>query len=134
MEPNITNKPKKRPSVEKHWNLQTGYLILKSLCDEFNLTLVKEFRFCPIEDKLQRRRYRFDYCIVELKMGVEFDGGIWSNKPSHSSSTGITRDIEKGNYAQLCGYSWYRFTYQQSKTYLYDTIKQAITNKLNTNQ
>ena len=121
----------KRPSKSNHWSPVEGKLILESICKEFGLTLHAEYQFCPEK----KRKYRFDYFIEEVKIGIEFDGGVWSREIAgqdggHNSGTGITRDIEKGNYAQLCGFQWFRFTYQQTKAYFHDTIKQAIINKL----
>lgn len=129
-------------SKTNKWSKDKGALVLKAIAQEFDLELTEEFKFCPHG----KRKYAMDYCFVSLKIGIEFDGGVWAaerkqktaqgvvtTKMGHSSGKGITRDIEKGNYAQIHGYMWLRFTYQQELSYMVDTIKEAIKNKLNTN-
>lgn len=65
---------------------------------------VAEFRFHA------DRKWRFDYAIEDLKIGIEYDGGIFDKLPSHSSVGGILRDIEKLNEAQLDGWIVVRVT------------------------
>lgn len=65
-----------------------------------------EFKFHP------ERKWRFDFAFVEQKVAVEYDGGIISHLPSHSSVAGIHRDIEKGAEAQLAGWVFLRVTPQ----------------------
>jgi very-short-patch-repair endonuclease len=62
-----------------------------------------EYRFDPV------RKWRFDFCWPIQRVAVEIDGGIWK-RGGHSSGTGITRDIDKSNAAQLHGWLMLRFT------------------------
>lgn len=117
-----------KPSKSNNWTTKEGRLILESLAQKYGLLLEEEVVFDSI------RQYRFDYCFESLKIAIEFDGGVWSKKPmGHNTGEGITRDIEKGNLAQLKGYVFLRFTYQQKKSYLLDTVEQIIKNKLHAN-
>lgn len=59
------------------------------------------------------RKWRFDFAFVAEKVAVEYDGGIFDNGPSgHTSVSGIMRDIEKINEAQLAGWLVIRVTPQ----------------------
>lgn len=66
-------------------------------------TPTREFRFDPI------RKWRFDFAWPDQKVAVELDGGIWT-KGGHSTGTGIMRDMEKSNAAQLDGWLVLRFS------------------------
>jgi very-short-patch-repair endonuclease len=66
-------------------------------------TPTREFRFDPI------RKWRFDFAWPDQKVAVELDGGIWT-KGGHSTGTGIMRDMEKSNQAQLDGWLVLRFS------------------------
>ena len=57
------------------------------------------------------RKFAVDFLIGDLI--VEIDGGIYRRDPSHSSITGILRDMTKQNLATLNGYRMLRFTGQQ---------------------
>lgn len=65
-----------------------------------------EFRFLP--DRL----FRADYCWPEAMCIVEKMGQIW-HKGGHNTGTGLLRDYEKANLAQLAGYLYLQFTPQQ---------------------
>lgn len=65
--------------------------------------LEREYRFHPV------RRYRFDFALPAHMLAIEIDGGIFG-KGGHSTPLGITRDMEKGNLAVMCGWSVLRFT------------------------
>jgi hypothetical protein len=60
----------------------------------------------------ESRKWRFDFAFPELKVAVEYDGGVFDGQPSHSSVSGIMRDIEKINEAQLDGWLVIRCTAQ----------------------
>ncbi len=67
--------------------------------------LVTEHRFHPT------RRYRLDFALPEALIGIEVDGGTWSDgRTGHNWGTGITRDHEKQNLAVLMGWRIFRFT------------------------
>lgn len=72
------------------------------------------------------RKWRFDLAWPDRKLAVEIEGGVWSTdggkpcqlcgehpKGAHGRGTGILRDIEKGNAAQLLGWTLIRVTTRQ---------------------
>ena len=46
------------------------------------------------------RKFRFDFCYEDAKLLIEINGGTFT-KGAHSTGTGIRRDYEKNNLAQL---------------------------------
>lgn len=76
---------------------------VEQFAKEHGLTVEKEYRF----DKV--RRFRFDYCFPELKLGLEFEG-IIAGKSRHTSITGYSRDCDKYNLATSLGYRVLRYT------------------------
>lgn len=70
--------------------------IVKSLT---GAQVVEEHKFHP------KRKWRFDYAIVEDKIAIEVEGGIWrKGGGAHSRPTNIVRDIEKYNEAVRLGW------------------------------
>ena len=66
---------------------------------------VREFRFHDT------RKWRLDIAWPDHKIAVEIQGGIWQGvNGGHTSGTGRTRDMEKGNAARLLGWSVYEFS------------------------
>lgn len=59
--------------------------------------LTKEYKFHP------HRRWRADYALVDAKVLIELEGGIYSNG-RHSRAAGFLGDIEKYNAASMLGY------------------------------
>lgn len=49
------------------------------------------------------RKFKFDYVHHDSKVAIELNGQIWQ-KAGHSSGTGLLRDYEKLNLAQMQGY------------------------------
>lgn len=62
-----------------------------------------EYRFHPT------RRWRFDFAIPDIKLGIEAEGGTWIYG-RHSRATGFMKDCEKYNEASLLGWRVLRFT------------------------
>lgn len=62
-----------------------------------------EFKFHP------KRKWRFDFCIPELKIAIEYEG-LMSEKSRHTTITGFTNDSEKYNAAQILGWRVLRYT------------------------
>jgi very-short-patch-repair endonuclease len=67
---------------------------------------VEEFRFHP------RRRFRFDFCWVDLKLALEVEGGAWTGG-RHVRGKGFIADLEKYNEALCLGWRVLRVTPQQ---------------------
>jgi very-short-patch-repair endonuclease len=63
----------------------------------------REYRFAP------PRRFRADFAYPEKKILVEVQGGIYT-RGAHSRGTGLERDYEKINLAQLLGYKVFQFS------------------------
>lgn len=55
------------------------------------------------------RKWRFDYAWPNLRVALEVEGGIWTGG-AHGRGTGISRDIEKYNYATAMGWAVLRTT------------------------
>jgi len=55
------------------------------------------------------RRWRFDFAYPEQMVGIEVQGGIWS-RGAHARGTGLERDYEKLNSAQLLGWTVFQFS------------------------
>ncbi len=55
------------------------------------------------------RKYRFDFAIPSLKIGIEYEG-INSAKSRHTSITGYSKDTEKYNLAARLGWIVQRYT------------------------
>lgn len=55
------------------------------------------------------RRWLADFCWPESRLIVEVNGGTRQASRGHTSFTGIHRDYEKGNAAQLMGYIYLEF-------------------------
>jgi very-short-patch-repair endonuclease len=58
---------------------------------------VREYQAIP------GRKFRFDFCFREARLLIEINGGTYS-KGAHSTGTGIARDYEKNNLAQIGGW------------------------------
>lgn len=80
----------------------------------------KEYKFHP------KRRWKFDYYFPDKYVAIEVEGGIF-NKKAHGSITGILRDIEKYNEAQILGIKVIRIpTHRLYKSETLDLITRAI--------
>lgn len=75
--------------LEEEFNIQ-----MKALCRH---KYEREYTFA------KPRRYRFDFAIVDLKVGVEVEGGTWS-KSRHTTGSGFQKDCEKYNLAAINGW------------------------------
>lgn len=82
--------------------------------DRAGILYEKQFKFHPARKwkadfALMESQMPFDRELLNLKILVECEGGVWKKGLGHSSGTGIARDIEKHNEAQICGYRVLRF-------------------------
>jgi len=91
---------------------------------ELKLELIKEHKFHP------QRRWRFDYAILEHKIAIEVEGGVWT-KGRHTRGSGFVKDMEKYNAAAVLGWTLIRVTPSNLvKKSTADLIQQSINNKL----
>ena len=67
----------------------------------FNYEL--ELRFAP------PRRFRFDYCIPDKKVYIEYEG-ITGGISRHTTVLGYTKDTEKYNLSAMLGWTGFRYT------------------------
>lgn len=58
------------------------------------------------------RKWKFDWALPLVKVGIEIDGGAWTNG-RHTRGKGFIADMEKRNYAQAEGWRVYHFTPEQ---------------------
>lgn len=65
--------------------------------------LEREVRFHP------ERKWRFDFAVIEKKIAVELEGGIWV-KGAHNRGAHFNSDAEKYNNANLLGWRVFRLT------------------------
>ena len=95
-----------------------------SICkSDIGCEVVKEYKFHP------KRKWRFDYAIVEYKIAIEIDGGVWI-KGRHNRPIGYIKDMEKFNTAASMGWVVLKFTPDQLyKTETFNLIKETINNK-----
>lgn len=100
-----------------------GEAILAFQLTAYKIPFEQEWYFHPV------RRWRFDFALLDHKIGIEVEGGIWLGaKGGHTSGTGYTKDLEKYNEASQLGWKLLRFTPQQvKKGEAILKIKEAIT-------
>lgn len=78
-------------------------LFTKLIESQFNVKCVKEYKF------YETRKWRFDYAIIEHKIAIEVEGGIYTNG-RHTRGSGFLKDIEKYNTATCEGWRLIRTT------------------------
>jgi very-short-patch-repair endonuclease len=84
-------------------------VILALQCLSDNLTdFEQEFEFAP------PRKYRLDLAFPAQKVGIEIEGGVFS-QGAHSRPLGIIRDMSKHNLLILSGWRVLRYTPDQVK-------------------
>lgn len=113
---NIPHKNKKNiPTIPKRskekdwldWNLMFW-------ANEHALEMQTEHKFHPERD------WRLDYAFEAVKIAVEYEGIFKKDKSTtgHNSISGVMRDIEKYNQAQLLGWKVIRVTANNYTTVL----------------
>jgi len=70
---------------------------------------VREIRAIP------GRKFCFDFCFREARLLIEIQGGVW-NGGAHGRPTGITRDMNKLNQAQIHGWKVLQFDTKMVKS------------------
>ena len=68
------------------------------------IEFVREYKF------LEDRKFRADFSIPSIRCLIEIQGGIYMDKSGHKSISGLKRDYEKSNLAQLAGWRYLQFT------------------------
>lgn len=67
----------------------------------------------------EKRKWRFDFALVEKKIATEINGGCWV-QGRHNRGGGFIKDMEKLNAAQLLGWRVFQYTPQQISVMLKD--------------
>lgn len=75
---------------------------LEDYCKSKDIELETEYKF-------SERKFRFDWCITDEKIAVEYNG-IMSKKSRHTTVTGYSKDMTKINLAQSLGWTVYQYT------------------------
>lgn len=96
-------------SPEKNWLAWQLYL----WCCEHGFQLLGEYRFHP------ERKWRFDWYIDALKVGIEWNG-IMSEKSRHTTVKGYSGDMDKINAAQALGLKVLQYTPLNYKSLIKD--------------
>lgn len=68
----------------------------------------EEYAFHP------KRKWRFDFAIVEKKIAIEYEG-IFATKSRHTTVAGYSKDVEKYNAAAKLGWRVLRYTAKNYK-------------------
>ncbi|MDV2468879.1 DUF559 domain-containing protein [Acinetobacter chinensis] len=100
---------KRRVSVKKEHVVSEGEAVLSQHLKAHKIEYMQEFRFNP------ERKWRADFHLVDTKILIEVEGGIWSNG-RHTRGKGYLGDMEKYNSAAVLGYSVYRYSTEQVKS------------------
>ena len=91
----------------------------KIIKSQLGLEVVKEHKFHPL------RKWRFDYAIIELKICIEIEGGIFT-QGRHIRPMGFIKDMEKYNTAAALGWKVIRIaTGDYSSALKYITMIQS---------
>lgn len=86
--------------------------LLQSICEETSTRVVKEYTFDEelyIGENRKRRAWRFDYALLNPKIAIEVEGGIYT-KGRHIQPTGYLNDIQKYNRATALGWKVFRIS------------------------
>jgi len=59
---------------------------------------------------IPKRRFRFDFVLIDTNLIVEVEGGTYMAHSRHTSGAGFAKDCEKYNLAILHGFRVLRFT------------------------
>ena len=92
-------------SVQKHPDRANQFAIILAVMGGGEIPRPElEFKFHAV------RKWRFDFAWPDHKLAVEIEGGMFQgSNTGHRSITGMMRDIEKYNAAQLDGWCVLRF-------------------------
>lgn len=81
----------------------SAYITIETILNAHGLKYEKEHKF---HDK---RKFRFDYAVIDLMLAIEYEGGTWSGG-AHTRGKHYSSDCEKYNLAQINGWIVLRYT------------------------
>lgn len=96
-------KPKAKPKKKKIKVEPMGVKVIRRILKDLKVDFVEELKFS------KKRRFRFDFAIPNMKVGIEYEG-LNSAKSGHTTLVGYTSDCVKYNLAQLEGWIVLRYT------------------------
>jgi len=102
-------KAKRQNKVKGEKAASEGEAKLASDLKALKIGFIQEFYFHP------ERQWRADFHILETKILVEVEGGIWTGG-RHTRGKGFIHDMEKYNAATVLGYQVLRFSTEQVKS------------------
>jgi len=85
------------------------------------LNLIPEYKFHP------KRKWRFDWANLELKIAIEIEGGAFTNG-RHTRGAGFINDMEKYNEAIILGWKVFRVTPQQFNSFKHFDLIDRLNN------
>lgn len=102
-------KTKRRVNIKKERVPSEGESTLVQHLQAYRIEYEQEFQFN------KDRRWRADFHILDTRILIEVEGGIWSGG-RHTRGKGYIADMEKYNSATALGYSVYRYSTEQVKS------------------
>ena len=99
----------KRPKVKGKKVQSEGEVKLATALKALKIDFEQEFKFHP------DRKWKADFHLVDKKILVEVEGGIWSGG-RHTRGKGYIGDMEKYNAATMMGFQVIRFSTDQVKS------------------
>lgn len=82
-----------------------GIDFIRCVLESQKIDFVEEWQFAP------PRKFRFDFAIVALKVGIEYEGLVATGKKGgHQTKQGYTSNTEKYNLATSLGWKMLRYT------------------------
>ena len=82
-----------------------------------NLKFAKEVVFSKI--MTTKRKFRADYFIPKMEIIIEINGGQYMNGRHNRGGKGYENDLVKSNLANINGFYYLQYTYQQLSKQLY---------------
>ena len=107
--PRLTDatRPYKGPLNVAEKKQSKGEETLASQLAERRISFEREQMLIP------KRRFRFDFVLIDTNLIVEVEGGVYMARSRHTSGAGFEKDCEKYNLAILHGFRVLRFTTRQ---------------------
>ena len=118
-------------NLHSQYNSLTRKLANEKRAREYEMFRRKLASFVGCEIKPEHpffpgRRWRIDFAIVDIKIGIEIEGGVWANG-RHTRGKGFIDDMEKYNAAITIGWVILRFTPQDlNKITTFETVKKVV--------
>ena len=118
-------------SLHSQYNTLARKLANEKRAREYDIFRRKLASFSGCEIKPEHifnpgRKWRIDFAIVDQKIGIEIEGGVWTNG-RHTRGKGFIDDMEKYNAAVTLGWVILRFTPQDlNKITTFETIKKVV--------